>query len=119
AAIFRGKVSMKEVEDQMRIIQQKNSVEWIPNNILTAKCDIPPRGFKMSATFTFIDNSRAVQAIHCNVQSFTRPHRRKAFLHWCAQEGMDEMEFTEAESNLQYLVAEYQQYHDAATQVLT
>jgi hypothetical protein len=36
--------------------------------------------------------------------------RRKAFLHWFTGEGMDEMEFTEAESNLIDLVAEYQQY---------
>ena len=39
AAYFRGKVSMKEVEDQMQSVQNKNSayfVEWIPNNIQTA-----------------------------------------------------------------------------------
>ena len=29
-------------------------------------------------------------------------------------EGMDEMEFTEAESNMNDLVSEYQQYQDAA-----
>lgn len=39
--------------------------------------------------------------------------RRKAFLHWYTGEGMDEMEFTESESNLQDLVSEYQQYQDA------
>ncbi|KAM6501031.1 Tubulin/FtsZ, partial [Amanita muscaria] len=45
AAVFRGKVSMKEVEEQMQNVQNKNSsyfVEWIPNNVLTAQCDIPP-----------------------------------------------------------------------------
>ncbi|KAJ9133613.1 Tubulin beta chain [Coniochaeta hoffmannii] len=50
SAIFRGKIAMKEVEDQMHAIQQKNShdfVEWIPNNVL---CSIPPRGLKISAT---------------------------------------------------------------------
>ncbi len=31
-------------------------------------------------------------------------------------EGMDEMEFTEAESNMNDLVSEYQQYQDAATE---
>ena len=34
----------------------------------------------------------------------------KAFLHWYTNEGMDEMEFTEAESNLNDLISEYQQY---------
>jgi len=44
---------MKEIEDQMQIVQSKNStyfVEWIPNNVLTAQCDIAPRGLKMSGT---------------------------------------------------------------------
>ena len=36
--------------------------------------------------------------------------RRKAWIHWYTAEGMDEMEFTEAESNMNDLVAEYQQY---------
>ena len=39
--------------------------------------------------------------------------KRKAFLHWYLGEGMDEMEFTEAESNLNDLICEYQQYQDA------
>ena len=38
--------------------------------------------------------------------------RRRAFLHWYTGEGMDEMEFTEAESNLNDLIVEYQQYQD-------
>ncbi|KAJ4889322.1 Tubulin beta-7 chain [Raphanus sativus] len=43
---------------------------------------------------------------------FTAMFRRKAFLHWYTGEGMDEMEFTEAESNMNDLVSEYQQYQD-------
>ena len=36
--------------------------------------------------------------------------RRKAFLRWYTGEGMDEVEFTEAESNMTNdLVSEYQQ----------
>jgi tubulin beta len=115
SAIFRGKVSIKEVEDQMRNFQNKNSnyfVEWIPNNIQTALCSIPPRGLKMSATF--IGNSTSIQELFKRVGSqFTAMFRRKAFLHWYTGEGMDEMEFTEAESNMNDLVSEYQQYQDA------
>ena len=54
ATIFRGRMSMKEVDEQMLNVQNKNSsyfVEWIPNNVKTAVCDIPPRGLKMAATF--------------------------------------------------------------------
>jgi tubulin beta len=39
--------------------------------------------------------------------------KRKAFLHWYTGEGMDEMEFSEAESNMSDLIAEYQQYQEA------
>merc|ERR1712126_453754 len=94
--------SMKEVDEQMYNVQNKNSsyfVEWIPNNVKTAVCDIPPRGLSMAATF--VGNSTAIQEIFKRIsEQFTSMFRRKAFLHWYTGEGMDEMEFTEAESNI-------------------
>ncbi|XP_015729712.1 tubulin beta-3 chain [Coturnix japonica] len=118
ATVFRGRMSMKEVDEQMLNIQNKNSsyfVEWIPNNVKVAVCDIPPRGLKMSATF--IGNSTAIQELFKRIsEQFTAMFRRKAFLHWYTGEGMDEMEFTEAESNMNDLVSEYQQYQDATAE---
>ena len=59
-------------------------------------------------------NSTAIQEIFKRIaEQFTAMFRRKAFLHWYTGEGMDEMEFTEAESNLNDLVSEYQQYQEA------
>ncbi|XP_012501619.1 PREDICTED: tubulin beta-4A chain isoform X10 [Propithecus coquereli] len=111
-------VVRKEVDEQMLSVQSKNSsyfVEWIPNNVKTAVCDIPPRGLKMSATF--IGNSTAIQELFKRIsEQFTAMFRRKAFLHWYTGEGMDEMEFTEAESNMNDLVSEYQQYQDATAE---
>ena len=43
--------------------------------------------------------------------------RRKAFLHWYVGEGMEEMEFTEAEANTHDLISEYQQYQEAGVEV--
>ena len=84
AAVFRGRMSMKEVDEQMLNVQNKNSayfVEWIPNNVKTAVCDIPPRGLKMAATF--IGNSTAIQELFKRIgEQFTAMFRRKAFLHW-------------------------------------
>lgn len=115
SAMFRGKMSTKEVDEQMLNVQNKNSsyfVEWIPNNVKSSVCDIPPRGLKMASTF--IGNSTSIQEMFRRVsEQFTAMFRRKAFLHWYTGEGMDEMEFTEAESNMNDLVAEYQQYQDA------
>ena len=66
---------------------------------------------------TFIGNNTAIQEMFKRVsEQFTAMFRRKAFLHWYTGEGMDEMEFTEAESNMNDLVSEYQQYQDATVE---
>jgi tubulin beta len=115
SAMFRGKMSTKEVDDQMLTVKNKNSsyfVEWIPHNIKSSNCDIPPKGLPMSVTF--IGNSTAIQELFKRVNDqFTAMFKRKAFLHWYTGEGMDEMEFTEAESNMHDLISEYQQYQEA------
>jgi len=115
SAIFRGKLSTKEVDEQMANMQNKNTdhfVSWIPNNIKSSVCDIPPKAVKLSTTF--IGNNTGIQTLFKRVHTqFKLMFGRKAFLHWYTGEGMDEMEFTEAESNMNDLVCEYQQYQDA------
>lgn len=65
--------NLQEVDEQMLNVQNKNSsyfVEWIPNNVKTAVCDIPPRGIRMAATF--IGNSTAIQELFKRVsEQFT------------------------------------------------
>jgi tubulin beta len=118
SCLFRGRMSTKEVEDQLLHMQSKNSsffVEWIPNNIKSSICDIPPKGFKISCAF--IGNSTAIQMMFNRIaEQFSAMFRRKAFLHWYTGEGMDEMEFTEAESNISDLQSEYLQYEQAGAQ---
>jgi len=118
SVLFRGRMSTKEVDEQMMNVKNKNLsyfVEWIPNNIKTSVCDIPPKGLKMSATF--IGNSTSIQEMFKRVaEQFTVMFKRKAFLHWYTGEGMDEMEFTEAESNMNDLISEYQQYQEAVNE---
>ena len=43
-------------------------------------------------------------------------HAPVCLFHRYTGEGMDEMEFTEAESNMNDLVSEYQQYQDATAE---
>merc|ERR1712159_968635 len=85
----------------------------IPNNIKSAVCDIPPKGLKMAVTF--LGNSTAVQEMFKRVGEQFTSISEKAFLHWYTGEGMDEMEFTESESNMNDLVSEYQ-YQDATAE---
>lgn len=115
SAIFRGRMSVSEVEEMMLNSQDKNSnyfVEWIPNNCMTAVCDIPPRGMKMCATF--LGNSTAIEEVFARIQQlYSAMYRRKAFMHWYTGEGMDEEEFRSSESNVCDLISEYQQYQHA------
>jgi hypothetical protein len=65
----------------------------------------------MSATF--IGNSTCIQDLFKRVmEQYSQMLRRKAFLHWYTAEGMDELEFSEAESNMADLISEYQQYQE-------
>lgn len=112
---FRGQVSTKEVEKEALSVLNKNSsyfVEWIPHNFLTSVCDVSSKDSNISATF--IGNSTAIQGTFKRVcEQFTPTFRRKAFLHWYTGLGMDEMEFTQAESNVNDIVSELQMYQDA------
>ena len=78
--MFRGRMSTKEVDEQMLNVQNKNSsyfVEWIPNNIKSAVCDIPPKGLKMACAF--LGNSTAIQEItthysYCSCYKYDELH---------------------------------------------
>merc|ERR1712238_524314 len=77
-------LTVPELTQQMFDAKNKNSsyfVEWIPNNIKSSVCDIPPKGLKMAVAF--LGNSTAIQEMFKRVgEQFTAMFRRKAFLHW-------------------------------------
>ncbi|KAL7676176.1 hypothetical protein ACOME3_002432 [Neoechinorhynchus agilis] len=112
ACILRGRMSTREVDEQVMNIQSKNSayfIEWVPNNLKTAVCDIAPRGMDKSATF--LGNTTAIIALWDRVgEAYRTMYRRKAFIHWYMNEGMDIAEFGEAEAGICDLITEYQQY---------
>ncbi|KAK7690983.1 Tubulin beta-2 chain [Cerrena zonata] len=118
AMIFRGSVSSNEAEQSVFDLQRKNSsqfVEWIPDNVSVTLCTVPPVGQNQSATC--LANSTSVQELFKrNLSQFATMYKRRAFLHWYTGEGMDTMEFSEAESNARDLISEYQQYQEATTE---
>merc|ERR1711968_163232 len=92
---YRGNLSSKDVDEQVLNMQMKNSgyfVEWIPN-----------AGYNTCGTL--MGNCTAMKLL------FTRILDQFSQLY--SGEGMDEMEFQEAESNVTDLVAEYTQYEEA------
>ena len=115
AVMYRGRVSTQECEAYMTNVIAKNNshfVEWIPNNTKISVCDVAPKGMPMAGTF--LGNNTAIQSVFSRVgEQFSAMFKRKAYTFWYTAEGMDEMEFTEAESNMNDLISEYQQYQDA------
>ncbi|KZT38830.1 beta-tubulin 2 [Sistotremastrum suecicum HHB10207 ss-3] len=113
--IFRGRVSSREAEHSVEQLQTKNSNLFVdctdilpltPNSLKPIHCQ------KISATG--LSNSTSIQDLFKrSLSQFSAMHKRKAFMHWYTAEGMDELEFNEAESNAQDLIAEYQQYQEA------
>merc|ERR1711934_457975 len=84
------------------------------NNIKSSVCNIAPKIPQADLSATFIGNTTAMQDVFRRISDqFSVMFRRKAFSHWYTGEGMDEMEFTEAESNTNDLISEYQQYQEA------
>merc|ERR1712060_300857 len=87
-------------------------VSWIPNNIKSSIISVPPEGTPMSDTF--VANTTAIKGVFQRISAqFAKMYRRKAFLHWYKGEGMDEMEFQEADKNVRDLITEYQDKQDA------
>jgi len=115
SVIFRGDCPSKEVDEQMIVTLNRNApffAEWIPHNIKSSICNVAPPGDSTAASL--IGNNTAILEIFQRIQEqFSAMFNKKAFLHWYTGEGMDEMEFTEAESNCIDLIQEYQQYFDA------
>jgi len=113
--LFRGPMSTQEVDENMEKRQSANSddfVEWIPNNMKTSVVTVSPKDAKQSCTF--VANTTALKGIFQRLATqFGAMYKRKAFLHWYKGEGMDEMEFQEADKNVRDLITEYQDKQDA------
>merc|ERR1711972_72228 len=112
---FRGKVATEDVDTNMEQLNTKNAddfVEWIPNNLKSQIICTRPKTSDMSSTF--VANTTALKGIFQRLATqFGAMYKRKAFLHWYKGEGMDEMEFHEADKNVRDLITEYQDKQDA------
>ncbi|TNV78663.1 hypothetical protein FGO68_gene16270 [Halteria grandinella] len=115
--VVRGRMFNHGIHSEMECLKNKKQqfVEWIPDNIKWSVCDLPPKGVKMAANF--IGNTTSIQEVFQRVgKQFSALFKRKAFLHFYTGEGMDELEFTEAEENINELIYEYQIYQDAESE---
>ena len=112
STLFRGRANPIELEYHMLDLQNRlssNFVEWIPDNVMTSTCRVPSTGMPLSGTL-LTNNTAVSQVFQLRVDLFSAMYHRRAFLSSFIGEGMDQMEFDEAESNLRDLMSEYQQY---------
>eukprot|EP01083_Nonionella_stella_P083271 230190_1 len=115
AANYRGaQIATQEVDDEIAKIQQKlaeDFVTWIPNNIKSSIINVAPSDTAMCGTF--VANTTAIKGVFQRISNqFSKLFKRKAFLHWYKGEGMDDMEFQEADKNIRDLITEYQDKQD-------
>jgi tubulin beta len=81
--------------------------EWIPNNVKSSICSIPPPGLKMAVTF--IGNTTSFRELVTRVDGqFNKMYAKRAFIHRYVNEGLETVEFDEARSNMTDLVEEYE-----------
>merc|ERR1712093_549382 len=84
----------------------------IPNNMKSSVVSMKPSESNIDCTSVF--NTTALKEVFQRLATqFGAMYKRKAFLHWYKGEGMDEMEFQEADKNLVDLITEYQDKQDA------
>jgi tubulin beta len=112
ASLFRGAdLSMEIIDKKVSEFQSKYAdrfVEWSTNSNLTGVCNIAEKNVKVSATI--VNNSSAVNSIFQRlIDNFDAMLKSKLFLHWYTGEGMDELEFNEAVTNLKDFVSEFNQ----------
>jgi len=115
-----GMIDQKKCEEEVTKNQDKNKgqglmVEWIPNNFKIGVVGAKRLDTDLSATS--VVNTTALKAIFQRLATqFGALFKRKAFLHWYKGEGMDEMEFQEADKNVRDLITEYQDKENAKYQ---
>jgi tubulin beta len=110
-------IDQQKCEEEVNKNQEKTKtnglmVEWIPNNFKIGVVNTPRLDTTLSATAVI--NTTALKAIFQRLATqFGALFKRKAFLHWYKGEGMDEMEFQEADKNVRDLITEYQDKENA------
>ena len=106
--------STDSVEGLLEKLQNKYAddyVTWIPNNIHLAM--VRKSCIYYNKCATMITNSTAIKSVFQRLSAtFAKMFKSKSFLSHYKEEGMDEMEFTEADMNVRDLITEWQDKQD-------
>lgn len=116
SAIFRGRFSSREVEEQMNNIPSINSsyfCSWIPSNIQTVECNVPHPGCNISGTF--IGNSTAVKEIFNRIdQNYSKMFDKGAYVqHYMKNDEFDLYVFDDCRYDIKDLSSQCELYETA------
>ena len=113
--IFRGQETHTSLETFKTVIAELQKNSGNPECMMeTGFIELPIPRKKITLGAALIINNTFMQGMLKRIaEQFTVMFRRKAYLHWYTGEGLDEMEFTIAESNLSDLITMYQNRQDA------
>eukprot|EP01084_Bolivina_argentea_P008273 15485_1 len=112
--------AINNMNEFMKTIQQKMAddfVSWIPCNVTsTFIYDGRFECYKNMTTLmgTNLMNTTAIKSIfQCVSAVFAKAYKRKCYLHYYKNEGLDEIDFQIADKNVRDLVTQYQDKQDA------
>lgn len=109
ALLFRGNVQLAAIDNYAKRLQKIKAsafIDWIPHNMFTDLCEIPPPGEEMTATLLG-NNTGFRMALMAYLHKFMVLYRKRAHLHCYKSEGMDESDFILAHEKIQQLVNDY------------
>ena len=112
--IFRGNFSVPNIELEWSTYHNKNSsyfTEFINQPMIISQVYIPPPPMDFHSILS--SNSSTLQKYMEKITKLFISHfKRKSFIYHYLNAGLDEMEFAEAEANLNDLISEYKMYFE-------
>eukprot|EP01083_Nonionella_stella_P154992 500066_1 len=116
---YRGNAMIHKMEQfiaRQQVDTRFNFVKWIPPKIQSCLVyDGDNFCYKQHSPIitTAIHQTTAIKSVFQRISTnFAKVYKRRGYLHWYKGQGMDEMEFQEADKNIRDLITEYQDKQD-------
>lgn len=117
AKMNRGPIPTYSAEQEMAIIKNRNSrmfLNWVANSVTESHTRTSSQADTISCTIA-TNSTNVAQVCDKVISKFRKMFRKRVYLQHYVGEGMDEMEFTEAEANIAELGSSYtrqEEVHD-------